>query len=188
MTAWSNIGLLSAAFIVAAAAPHIGAGVAGLASGTRATQTVEQSAFSGWQQTVIPIVLSYDSAIRVDAALSNGLPSRGLHHLLAALHQSENKLADAQHRLHLSTTRQNTPGQLASLTAQLGRSVTLGELAQHTLAQAVRRALEGSRGNVRATAAGLLRAGVKQLHASQSDIYTFSLQANKLGAALSAKP
>lgn len=185
-TGWPIIAIVVGAFVIAAAAPHVVDGIVRLTRDQGASRAAEQSDFRDWQQVVVPIVLSYTSALQKDAAFSHGFPRRRLRRLLGVLMGSQTKLEDLRRRLQSHTHGLRSRPELARLTASLDRSLALAQRAQRTLSEAVIDALRrfGTTATGRATVKGLAALGVSQLHSSQAAAYAFSLEANKLGASL----
>ena len=186
-TRWPTAAVLVTLFVAAAAAPHVVAGVAGLTRGSGASRAPEQADFRAWQQTVVPIVVSYTSAVTRDVVFGHGLPRRHLHRLQTALTASGKTLENLGHRL-ASSTRRLRSAELARLTRLLQQALALGGQAQRTLSAAVAGevappAMTAAR---RARLKRLSASGVDQLRRSQATISAFSLQANRLGASLFA--
>ena len=185
-TRWPAAAIVVAAFVIAAAAPGAVHGIAALIRNPAAARAAEQSAFRDWQAVVIPVTLSYTSALQRDAPFSHGLPRRHLGRLLGALRGSQTTLEELRRSLQANARRLRMPTDLARLTASLERALALGQRAQQTLTLAVSDALKHSTSAAaaRLSASQLATLGVKQLRRSQAAMYYFSLDANSLGASL----
>lgn len=184
-TAWPSMAIVVTIFVTSAAAPRVVHGISVLSRGGGVSRSSQQAAFRTWQQLVVPIVVSYASAVGKDAVLVHGLPRGHLRRLLRAVSASEAVLTRLGVRLRSDAAQLPARPELARLTTLLERSLASGQAAQRTLVVALGKAL-GVRSGAgrRAWLERLLAGGLAQLRRSQAAMFSFSLEANKLGASL----
>jgi hypothetical protein len=131
---------------------------------------------------------AYISAIRVDAVFLGGVPRHPDRHLPTALRNSGRTLAQLRQVLVKHAARLPSRNGLKRLTQSLEQGLVSGEAAQHPFALAAKDVLSGADTTAGDRRLTRLRArGLIQLRRSAAAMATFSLGANKLGAALFAQ-
>ncbi len=174
--------MLAAALLLAASLQALRTAAA---PSTAAVQSSAAADFARWQQQVVPIIVSYVSVVRGDAALLRKPPRTLAQQLQGRKHVNvgTSKLRRAAATLAAAARTTATDARLVRLTRQLQTSLALARQAQVALATALARTAEGQ--PPRRT---LLAPARHDLRRSQQAMASVTLEANMLGGQLNAQP
>jgi len=186
-TALPTISFVLAVFIAAAVASQIVRAIHPLAgSQGGASAAAARADFQRWQETVVPIVVTWMHTIRVDSAFAHGLPSTHETALRRRVDRSEQTFVRLARSLDAASLRLPQRPDLRRLTNQLQTALALARRAQRTYALALAAATRGgvARRLHGARTRRLIARGNAEVQRSLAIMAGFSFDANKLGGSL----
>ncbi len=140
--------------------------------------------FRRWQEQVIPIVVTYTSALREDRVLIHGLPPAAGSELRQRVARSEQTLSRLARTVAAEAPQLPARPELRRLTGRLETALALAVQAQRSYSLALAAAAHTTRRDVQVRR--LATRGRAELQRSQMTMAAFSFDANNLGATLFA--
>ena len=187
MTALPTLGLVLLAFIAASAGSQLAPAPGGPPTQAGSSEAARAD-FERWQATVVPIVVGWMDAVRVDRAFTHNVPIAALEGLKASVDQSLQTLDRLARSLAAASPQLPQRPQLRQLTLELQAALAAAQRAEQTYALALDAAAR--RGEARSGRAypvrTLIDRGNAETRESLSTMTAFSFAANAVGQSMLA--
>lgn len=183
MTAVPTLSFVLALFVAASAVP---AAAHWIRSSSAGSDSAAGTDFHRWQEAVVPIVVRWMDAVRMDNAFAHGFPKASAVAIGRRVHRSERTLNRLAHVLASDSSRLPQRPELLQLTRRLEAALLLARQAQKNfaLALAVARGSGAADNGRAARIRRLVARGNEQVRRASAIMRAFSFTANDLGGSL----